>query len=96
MAEIRTAVLDGNSYYFLRLEGQEAFYAVNAAENPLAVILNTGDAVTILYNAGEGGSILTGTTVTRAGEDPVTFTPEETPAETQQPVEEYASETPAA
>ncbi len=96
VAEIRTAVLDGNSYYFLRLEGQEAFYAVNAAENPLAVILNTGDAVTILYNAGEGGSILTGTTVTRAGEDPVTFTPEETPAETQQPVEEYASETPAA
>ncbi len=32
VAEIRTAVLDGNSYYFLRLEGQEVFYAVNAAE----------------------------------------------------------------
>ena len=40
VAEIRTAVIEGNSYYFLRLEGQEAFYAVNAAENPLAVILN--------------------------------------------------------
>ena len=34
IAEIRTAVLDGNSYYFLRLEGQDTFYAVNAAENP--------------------------------------------------------------
>ena len=78
VAEIRTAVLDGNSYYFLRLEGQEVFYAVNAAENPLAVILNTGDQVTITYTAGESGSILTGTSVTRAGETDVSFTvPEE-------------------
>ena len=74
VAEIRTAVLDGNSYYFLRLEGQEVFYAVNAAENPLAVILNAGDQVTITYTAGESGSILTGTSVTRAGETDVSFT----------------------
>ena len=54
--------------------------------------------MSILYNDGETGSILTGTTVTRAGEAPVTFTPEEetppTPAE--EPVEQYAGETPAA
>ena len=70
IAEIRTAVLDGNSYYFLRLEGQDTFYAVNAAENPLAVILNAGDQVTIAYTAGEGGGILSGTSVARAGETP--------------------------
>ena len=81
IAEIRTAVLDGNSYYFLRLEGQDTFYAVNAAENPLAVILNAGDQVTIAYTAGEGGGILSGTSVARAGETPVTFTPEEAPAD---------------
>ena len=95
IAEIRTAVLDGNSYYFLRLEGQDTFYAVNAAENPLAVILNAGDQVTIAYTAGEGGGILSGTSVTRAGETPVTFTPEEAPAdapaETGQPAEDAAS-----
>ena len=95
IAEIRTAVLDGNSYYFLRLEGQDAFYAVNAAENPLAVILNAGDQVTIAYTAGEGGGILSGTSVARAGETPVTFTPEEAPAdapaETGQPAEDAAS-----
>lgn len=95
IAEIRTAVLDGNSYYFLRLEGQDTFYAVNAAENPLAVILNAGDQVTIAYTAGEGGGILSGTSVTRAGEIPVTFTPEEAPAdapaETGQPAEDAAS-----
>ena len=95
IAEIRTAVLDGNSYYFLRLEGQDTFYAVNAAENPLAVILNAGDQVTIAYTAGEGGGILSGTSVARAGETPVTFTPEEAPAdapaETGQPAEGAAS-----
>lgn len=95
IAEIRTAVLDGNSYYFLRLEGQDTFYAVNAAENPLAVILNAGDQVTIAYTAGEGGGILSGTSVARAGETPVTFTPEEVPAdapaETGQPAEDAAS-----
>ena len=95
IAEIRTAVLDGNSYYFLRLEGQDTFYAVNAAENPLAVILNAGDQVTIAYTAGEGGGILSGTSVARAGETPVTFTPEEAPAdapaETGQPAEDDAS-----
>ena len=73
IAEIRTAVLDGNSYYFLRLEGEDVFYAVNAAENPLAVILNVGDQVTVSYTAGEGGSILTGTAVTRSGEPDVSF-----------------------
>lgn len=95
IAEIRTAVLDGNSYYFLRLEGQDTFYAVNAAENPLAVILNAGDQVTIAYTAGEGGGILSGTSVARAGETPVTFTPEkapaDAPAETGQPAEDAAS-----
>ena len=95
IAEIRTAVLDGNSYYFLRLEGQDTFYAVNAAENPLAVILNAGDQVTIAYTAGEGGGILSGTSGARAGETPVTFTPEEAPAdapaETGQPAEDAAS-----
>ena len=95
IAEIRTAVLDGNSYYFLRLEGQDTFYAVNAAENPLAVILNAGDQVTIAYTAGEGSGILSGTSVARAGETPVTFTPEEAPAdapaETGQPAEDATS-----
>ena len=47
VAEIRTAVIEGNSYYFLRLEGGEVYYAVSASENPVAVLLNLGDKVTI-------------------------------------------------
>ena len=65
LAEIRTAVMDGNSYYFLRLEGEDVFYTVSAAENPIAVILNVGDAVSIAYTPGEEGSILTGVSVER-------------------------------
>ncbi len=68
IAEIRTAVLDGDSYYFLRLDGQDAFVTVNAAENPLAVILNVGDTVRIGYDAGAAGSILTGATLERTAE----------------------------
>ena len=62
IAEIRSAVMDGNSYYFIRLIGSDYYYSVCAAEQPLAVILNEGDQVTVTYRAG-GESILEGVTV---------------------------------
>ena len=58
IAEIRTAVLEGNTYYFLRLEGSETFYSISAAECTDVVIMNVGDAVTIRYANAETGSIL--------------------------------------
>ena len=49
ISEIRSAVMNGNTYYFFRLgSGDQVFYRVNAAENPLAVILNVGDAVELV------------------------------------------------
>ena len=51
VAEIRSAVLEGNTYYFVRLEGEEVFYALSAADNTTAVILNVGDRVTITHAA---------------------------------------------
>ena len=63
IAEIRTAVMDGDSYYFLRLSGQSVFVAVNASDSPLAVILNVGDTVRLHYEAGESASILKGASV---------------------------------
>ena len=53
IAEIRSAVMNGDSYYFLRLEGDDLFFALSAAENPVAVILNEGDRVTIHYEVNE-------------------------------------------
>lgn len=65
IAELRSAVLDGNTYYFIRLEGEDIFYSVSAMENNVAVILNVGDTVTIEHAADEGDSlILNGYTVT--------------------------------
>lgn len=67
IAELRSAVLDGNTYYFIRLENEEIFYSISAAKNNVAVILNVGDTVTIEHApAGEGvpSSILSGYSVT--------------------------------
>lgn len=65
VAEIRSAVLDGNTYYFLRLEGEQIFYSLSAAQNPIAVILNVGDRVTVTYSPAQDSEILTGYTVER-------------------------------
>ena len=68
VAEIRSAVLEGNTYYFVRLEGEEVFYALSAADNTTAVILNVGDRVTITHAAiQEEASILDGYTLTVEG-----------------------------
>ena len=65
IAEIRSAVMDGNTYYFLRLEGDQVFYTVSATQNQIAVILNVGDTVTIQHELSDGTSdILSGTSVT--------------------------------
>ena len=66
IADIRSAVLEGTTYYFLRLEGEQVYYSLSAVDNPIAVLLNVGDSVTIQHNApaeGEDASILGGTTV---------------------------------
>ena len=77
VAEIRTAVLDGNSYYFLRLEGDQVFYALSAAQNRDVVTLNVGDTVTIdhaLPAEGEEAAILDGYTLTIVSRAPASGT----------------------
>ena len=95
VAEIRSAVLEGNTYYFIRLEGEEVFYALSAADNPLAVILNVGDQVTVSHAASEEeAAILDGYTLTVEGKAEAQVTlpepEEETPDEAggQQPAAE--------
>ncbi len=53
IAEIRSAVVEGNTWYFLRLEQNEVFYAVSAADQRAAALLNVGDTVKVQYMAGE-------------------------------------------
>ena len=64
IAEIRSAVMGGDSWYFLRLADGDTYYRISASTCELAVILNVGDHVEVEYNAGEG-SILEAVDVER-------------------------------
>lgn len=54
VAEIRSSVMDGDTWYFIRLENQEVYYLINGREYPIATILNAGDRVVITYEKGTG------------------------------------------
>ena len=54
LAEIRSAVMEGNTVFFLRREGQSVFSTISAADSPETVILSEGDRVAITYAPGEG------------------------------------------
>ena len=58
VSDIRTAVMGGESYYFIRLEKGRTYYKVSASENEAVVILNTGDSVSLTYQKGESGSVI--------------------------------------
>ncbi|MDD6012970.1 MAG: CvpA family protein [Oscillospiraceae bacterium] len=47
--DIRTAVMGGESVYFIRLEGAKTYYTVKASANEKVVILNKGDTVTVKF-----------------------------------------------
>lgn len=54
VAEIRSSVMDGDTWYFIRFENQQAYYMINGSEYPIATILNAGDRISITYKVGEG------------------------------------------
>ena len=65
IAEIRSAVVDGNTWYYLRLQDGPVYYAISAADDKNVVILSVGDQVTVTFAEGED-KILSAYTVTAA------------------------------
>lgn len=64
--EIRSAVISGNTWYYLRIESSDSYFSISAADCEAAIILNTGDQVTITYELpveGESSGILRATAV---------------------------------
>lgn len=53
ITDIRTAVMGGESYYFIKLDSNEAYFSIAASTDKSVVILNKGDSVTVTYS-GEG------------------------------------------
>ncbi|MEG1983741.1 MAG: CvpA family protein [Oscillospiraceae bacterium] len=58
VTEIRDAVIEGNTFYYLKLEGSDSFYAVSAYDSEIAVIVSVGDTVRIDFAGDDGSAIL--------------------------------------
>jgi len=53
--EIRTAVIEGNTHFFIRLRGDGVFYVVTAAAIPEVVLLDEGDRIEIYHTGVDEG-----------------------------------------
>ena len=63
IAEIRTAVVNGTSYYYVRLNtNTDVYYVVSAAENPAVIICNVGDSARINYREADKENALVNAT----------------------------------
>lgn len=54
ITDIRSAVLDGNTFYYIKLDKYDAYFSISAAKSDLAVILNKGDTVKLTVTTTEG------------------------------------------
>lgn len=57
ITEIRTAVINGNSVYYIKLDSSKSFYSVKAADFEKIVTYNVNDTVTITVKENEGDII---------------------------------------
>lgn len=64
IAELRSAVMEGNTCYFIRLQDENVYYIINGRDYPIATVLNVEDKVNIVYETGEG-ELLTGVSIER-------------------------------
>jgi len=63
IAEIRTAVIDGNTRCFFRIEGETRFFWISAASDPSAVLLSVGDKVTVTYALSDDAELFAAVTI---------------------------------
>ncbi len=54
VAELRSAVIDGNTLFYISLEGDDGWYTISAADCHEAAVLSPGDRVTVTFTPAEG------------------------------------------
>ena len=54
ITDIRSAVLDGNTYYYIKLDKYDTYFSISAKKSSLAVILSKGDTVKLTVKTTEG------------------------------------------
>ncbi len=57
IVEIRTAVINGNSVYYIKLDSSDSFYSIKAADAEDVVLVNKGDDVTVTIMTNKGSII---------------------------------------
>ncbi len=57
ITDIRSAVVGGNTVYYIALDGKATYYSISASDDESVVILNVGDTVVINYKAQDGNII---------------------------------------
>ncbi len=53
IADIKSAVVSGNSVYYIRLAESTTYYSISASDSEIAIILNVGDVVKITHKPSE-------------------------------------------
>lgn len=54
VTDIRTAVINGESVYYIKLDSSEKYYSVKAADFENIVLVNNGDEITLTVNSTDG------------------------------------------
>lgn len=49
ITDIRSAVIDGNSQYYIQIDNEKTYYTISAAEYDQVVTLNTGDKISLVF-----------------------------------------------
>ena len=86
--DIRSSVISGTTYYYVRLAGSDVYYVLSAAENEQAVLLNTGDSAQLNVDTADEGKELQKADLKGATESEAAVQEEET----EQPSEEQATQ----
>ena len=55
VTDVRSAVMEGNTVYYVKLDSHDDWFTASAADVPQLVLLNVGDQVRIRYTASAGG-----------------------------------------
>lgn len=53
ITDIRSAVIDGNSWYYIQIDSEKIYYTISAAEYKNVVTLNTGDEISIIFESSD-------------------------------------------